>query len=44
MSDTIAATVAFISHHAGRTFPLMFVAAFGASFVFVSLLFPGPRS
>jgi membrane protein DedA with SNARE-associated domain len=41
MSDTIAATVAFISHHAGWTFPVMFIAAFGESFVFVSLLFPG---
>jgi membrane protein DedA with SNARE-associated domain len=41
MSEYIATLVAFISLHAGWTFPVMFVAAFGESFVFVSLLFPG---
>lgn len=41
MSDYIAAVVAFIAHHAEWTFPVMFVTAFGESFVFVSLLFPG---
>jgi membrane protein DedA with SNARE-associated domain len=41
MSDTIAAVVAFISHHAEWTFPVMFITAFGESFVFASLLFPG---
>jgi membrane protein DedA with SNARE-associated domain len=41
MSDTIAAIVAFISHHAEWTFPVIFITAFGESFVFVSLLFPG---
>lgn len=28
-------------HHAGWTFPVMFVTAFGESVVFLSLLFPG---
>jgi membrane protein DedA with SNARE-associated domain len=41
MSEYIATLVAFVSHHAGWTFPVMFVAAFGESFVFISLLFPG---
>ena len=41
MSEYITAIVGFISQHAGWTFPVMFVIAFGESFVFVSLLFPG---
>ncbi|HEY2446098.1 MAG TPA: DedA family protein [Rhizomicrobium sp.] len=41
MSGYIAAVVAFIAHHAAWTFPIMFVTAFGESFVFLSLLFPG---
>ena len=41
MEDYIAAIVTFIGQHAEWTFPVMFVTAFGESFVFVSLLFPG---
>ena len=41
MDALISETVRFISQHAGWTFPIMFVTAFGKSFVFVSLLFPG---
>jgi len=41
MTALIAATVQFIALHATWTFPVMFVIAFGESFVFLSLLFPG---
>ncbi|HEX3432084.1 MAG TPA: DedA family protein [Rhizomicrobium sp.] len=41
MSNYIAATVHFIAQHAQWTFPLIFITAFGESFVFLSLLFPG---
>jgi len=41
MSDIIAVTVHFIARHAGWTFPILFITAFGESFVFLSLLFPG---
>ena len=41
MSDIIAAIVAFIGDHAEWTFPVIFITAFGESFVFLSLLFPG---
>jgi membrane protein DedA with SNARE-associated domain len=41
MDALISETVQFISQHAGWTFHLMFLTAFGESFVFVSLIFPG---
>lgn len=41
MSHYISAVVHFIAHHAEWTFPVMFLTAFGESFVFLSLLFPG---
>ena len=41
MDAVVSMTVAFIRHHAEWTFPIMFVTAFGESFVFLSLLFPG---
>ena len=41
MGALISETVQFISHHSGWTFPIMFLTAFGESFVFVSLVFPG---
>ena len=41
MGALISQTVQFIAHHAAWTFPIMFITAFGESFVFVSLLFPG---
>ncbi len=41
MSLSVSAIIQFISHHAGWTFPVMFITAFGESFVFASLLFPG---
>ncbi len=41
MSNYVASLVTFIAHHAGWAFPIMFVTAFGESFVFLSLLFPG---
>lgn len=41
MDALIQQTVQFIQHHAGWTFPIMFITAFGESFVFVSLAFPG---
>ena len=41
MGTLISQTVAFIAHHAAWTFPIMFITAFGESFVFLSLLFPG---
>ena len=41
MTGLINATVHFIALHAAWTFPVMFITAFGESFVFLSLLFPG---
>jgi membrane protein DedA with SNARE-associated domain len=41
MEDLVQSTLAFISAHAGWAFAVMFVTAFGESFVFLSLLFPG---
>jgi membrane protein DedA with SNARE-associated domain len=41
MDDIVSPTVQFIAHHAAWTFPIMFITAFGESFVFLSLLFPG---
>ena len=41
MDALISETVRFISQHSAWTFPIMFVTAFGESFVFVSLIFPG---
>lgn len=41
MDHLIDETVKFIAHHSEWTFAIMFVTAFGESFVFVSLLFPG---
>jgi len=41
MGALISQTVQFIAHHSDWTFPVMFVTAFGESFVFLSLLFPG---
>jgi membrane protein DedA with SNARE-associated domain len=41
MDTLIHETVQFIQHHSGWTFPVMFLTAFGESFVFVSLAFPG---
>lgn len=41
MEDLVQPTLAFISAHAGWAFAVMFVFAFGESFAFLSLLFPG---
>lgn len=41
MEHLVQPTIAFISAHAGWAFAIMFVTAFGESFVFLSLLFPG---
>jgi len=41
MTALIAETVKLIALHAEWTFPVMFLIAFGESFVFLSLLFPG---
>lgn len=41
MTDLINATIHFIAFHSAWTFPVMFVTAFGESFAFLSLLFPG---
>ncbi len=41
MTDLINATVHFIELHSAWTFPVMFITAFGESFMFLSLLFPG---
>ena len=41
MSALISQTVQFIATHTAWTFPIMFITAFGESFVFLSLLFPG---
>lgn len=41
MGALISQIAQFIAHHQAWTFPIMFVTAFGESFVFLSLLFPG---
>ena len=41
MPDYIIALVSFIEQYNAWTFPIMFLVAFGESFVFLSLLFPG---
>ncbi|MGH7045000.1 MAG: DedA family protein [Stellaceae bacterium] len=41
MEHLVQPTLAFIAAHAGWAFAIMFVTAFGESFAFVSLLFPG---
>lgn len=41
MAHLIDSLIQLIAAHAAWTFPVMFLAAFGESFVFVSLLFPG---
>jgi len=41
MEEIVQPTLAFIAEHSGWAFPVMFVTAFGESFAFVSLLFPG---
>jgi len=41
MSSYVGSLVTFIAHHAEWAFPIMFITAFGESFVFLSLLFPG---
>ncbi len=41
MEHYIQTIVTFIGQHAEWTFPVMFVTAFGESFIFLSLLFPG---
>ena len=41
MADIVQPTLDFISANSGWAFPVMFVTAFGESFVFLSLLFPG---
>ncbi len=41
MENLVQPTLAFISAHAGWAFAVFFVTAFGESFVFLSLLFPG---
>ncbi|MBL6852663.1 MAG: DedA family protein [Alphaproteobacteria bacterium] len=41
MDDVVGTTVNFVTRHAEWAFPIMFITAFGESFVFLSLLFPG---
>lgn len=41
MEDLVQPTLAFVTAHAGWAVAVMFVTAFGESFVFLSLLFPG---
>ena len=41
MESVVQPTLDFISAHAGWAFPVMFITAFGESFAFLSLLFPG---
>src|SRR5690349_17713164 len=41
MESIVQPTLDFISAHSGWAFPVMFVTAFGESFAFLSLLFPG---
>ena len=41
MEHLVQPTLEFISAHSSWAFPVMFVTAFGKSFAFLSLLFPG---
>src|SRR5437868_12452419 len=41
MESFVQPTLEFISAHSSWAFPVMFVTAFGESFAFLSLLFPG---
>src|SRR5438034_9718293 len=41
MDSLVQPTLDFISAHSSWAFPVMFITAFGESFAFVSLLFPG---
>ncbi len=41
MSEYIASVITFIAQHSEWTFPIIFITAFGESFMFLSLLFPG---
>src|SRR5580704_15029689 len=41
MESVVQPTIEFISAHSSWAFPVMFVTAFGESFAFLSLLFPG---
>jgi len=41
MENLVQPALALISAHAGWAFAVIFVASFGESFAFVSLLFPG---
>src|SRR5437763_16535015 len=41
MENLVQPTLDFVSAHASWAFPVMFVTAFGESFAFLSLLFPG---
>jgi undecaprenyl-diphosphatase len=41
MEDLVQPTLALISAHSQWAFPVMFITAFGESFVFLSLFFPG---
>src|SRR5260370_19526202 len=41
MESLVQPTLTFISAHSSWAFPVMFVTAFGESFAFLSLLFPG---
>src|SRR3984893_15846760 len=41
MESVVQPTLEFISAHSSWAFPVMFVTAFGESFAFLSLLFPG---
>lgn len=41
MNHLVSITIDFVRAHAAWAFPIMFATAFGESFVFVSLLFPG---
>ena len=41
MESIVQPTLTFISAHSSWAFPVMFVTAFGESFAFLSLLFPG---
>src|SRR5437762_12365064 len=41
MENLVQPTLDFISAHSSWAFPVMFVTAFGESFAFLSLLFPG---
>jgi len=41
MESVVQPTLEFISAHSSWAFPVMFITAFGESFAFLSLLFPG---